>query len=253
MNKKQSLVSIILPVYNAEKFVEETINSILNQTYSNIELIIVEDCSTDNSLNIIKKFSDKRIKVFNFKENKGVAIARNYGVDKSEGEYLAFIDSDDIWKKDKLEKQMDFLQKNTQCNFVFSSYELINESGKKRNQIIYSQKEVDYKFILRNTIISTPTVLLKKSGFTDISFENISTAEDYSLWYKLLRDGEIAYGIKEPLVLVRKRSKSLSKNRLKVIYNLYKVQRRYEKQNIFQAFINICFYIVNALRKRKKH
>lgn len=148
------LVSIIIPVYNASRFLEETINSIQEQTYSNWEAIFIDDCSSDNSYDIIKQYqkNDKRIKVIKNKINNGVAISRNNGIDYAKGEYLCFLDADDKWHPEKLEKQINFMQE-LNCEFSFTGYQFANEKCNPNGKIVSVPNKINYKQALKNTTI----------------------------------------------------------------------------------------------------
>ena len=158
----EPLVSIITPLYNSEKYIAETIEFVLAQTYSNWEMIIVDDCSKDNGVEIVEKYreKDKRIKLYQNEINKGVSYTRNRAIDIAQGKYIAFLDSDDLWKKEKLEKQINFMEQN---NIVLSytAYEKINEDGSKRGEIRVPEK-LDYKELLKNCLIGFLTAIYRK-------------------------------------------------------------------------------------------
>ena len=168
------LVSIVVPVYNAERFLDETINTVLNQTYTNWELILVNDCSTDNSVNVIKKYKDKRIKLINNKTNSKAAISRNNGITKAKGRYICFLDADDLWDKDKLEKQVKFMNEKD-CAFSYHSYEFANEYCIPTGKKVIAKEILKYKEVLKNNIISTITVMfdMDKLSKEDIYMPNI--------------------------------------------------------------------------------
>ena len=156
----EDLVSIVLPVYNCEKFLEETIKTIQSQTYTNWEALFVNDCSKDKSAEIIKEAStkDSRIKLINLKENSGAAIARNTGMEEAKGRYIAFLDSDDLWDNEKLEKQLKFIKEGNYA-FTFTSYEFVTEDGTKTGKIVRVPNKINYKQALKNTTIFTSTVI----------------------------------------------------------------------------------------------
>ena len=159
MNKEE-LISIIVPVYNSEKFIKDTIKTVEEQTYENWELLLVNDCSTDNSKKIIEEYEkkDKRIKLIDLEQNSGAAIARNTGIDRANGKYIAFLDSDDLWEKEKLEKQIKFIKKNN-CVFSFTGYEFANEDGIGNGRVVTVPFKINYKQALKNTTIWTSTVI----------------------------------------------------------------------------------------------
>lgn len=162
--REEGLVSIIVPVYNAEKVIESTIQSVQQQSFPNWELILVDDCSKDNSAGIIMRLAneDKRIKYHKLAQNGGAAVARNYGIEKSKGRYLAFLDADDYWCQDKLSKQME-LMKEKKSAFVYSAISMVDEDGNYINQHVTVPEMVDYKYLLKRTVIATSSVVLDMS------------------------------------------------------------------------------------------
>src|SRR5574344_1329124 len=153
-----SLVSIVVPVYNASKFIEETINCVLNQTYQNFELILVDDLSKDNSVEVIKKFKDERIRLIEQTEKQLAAGSRNRGIKEAKGRYLCYLDADDLWEKEKIEKQVKFM-KEKKCAFSFTGYEFVTEDAKKTGKKVYIPSKLAYKQALKNTTIFTSTVM----------------------------------------------------------------------------------------------
>ena len=156
----EDLVSIIVPVYNSEKFIEDTINTVKQQTYKNWELILVNDCSTDKSKEIIEEYikKDEKMKLINLEKNSGAAIARNTGIEKAKGRYIAFLDADDLWNKEKLEKQIKFMKDND-YKFTFTGYEFADENGRGNGKIVKVPEKINYKKALKNTTIWTSTVM----------------------------------------------------------------------------------------------
>ncbi|MDD2391377.1 MAG: glycosyltransferase family 2 protein [Bacilli bacterium] len=247
------LISIIIPVYNAERFLNETIESIQNQTYKNFEVIFVDDCSTDNSVKIIKKNmkDDKRIKLFKNPVNSGPAISRNFGVQKAKGEYLCFLDADDLWDNDKLEKQLLFMQKNN-CAFSYTSYEFADENGIPNGKKVIAKEKMTYNQALKKTIISTITVMfdLKKIEKELLLMPNLIYVEDTATWWQILRNGYVAYGIPNVFSYYRRISNSHSSNKIRTLKKLWHLYRSVEKLNIFYA--GYCFSLknINAIRRR---
>lgn len=251
MKKEEtSMVSIVTPVYNAERFLEETILSVLNQTYKKFELILVNDCSKDNSINIIRKFMEKdyRIKCIDLKENGGAARARNIGINSAKGKYLAFIDSDDLWEKDKLEKQVGFMERN-KIVFSYTGYEMINEGGEKLGKIVKCKDIITYKNLLRYNKIGCLTVMIDISTIKNLQMEDINH-EDYATWLKILKQGYNAYGINEPLALYRKRDNSLSGNKLKSAKWTWNIIRHVEKTPLLKS---ILYFNIYTFINFKKH
>lgn len=249
---ENSLISIVVPVYNAEKFIKSTIESVLRQTYKNWELIFVDDCSKDNSYEIIKAFlvSDNRIKYIKNKANLGPAITRNNGTKIAEGRFLCYLDADDAWDEKKLEKQINFMiEKN--CTFSFTGYEFadkdLNPTGKK----VFVPSTITYKQALKNTTIWTTTVML---DLEKISKENIYMpdvkSEDTASWWNILKIVDVGYGLNEILAYYRRTDTSLSANKFEAIKRIWNLYRNVEHLNIFYSFYNFCFYAVRAVLRR---
>ena len=248
----KDLISIIVPVYNAEKFIKETIETVLNQTINNFELILVDDISTDNSSKIIEEYKkkDSRIKYVKL-EKKGLASgARNRGVLEAKGEYICFLDADDLWIKDKLEKQLLFMKKNN-CAFSFTGYEFANNKGIPNGKKVIVPFKINYKQSLKNTTIFTSTVMfdMKKIKKEDIYMPNIKS-EDTATWWKILKKGYIAYGLNEVLTLYRRSEGTLSSNKIEAIKRIWYLYRKQEKLNLFSSIYNFMFYLKNAIKRR---
>lgn len=239
-------VSIILPVYNSEKYISKTINSILNQTFKDWELIIVDDASTDKSIEVINELKTDKFIISKNDKNLGAAASRNKAIKLSRGRYIAFIDSDDIWKNDKLEKQIKFME-NKNVAFSFSSYERIRE-----NEVILgfvnAPCEVTFNDMLKSTPIQISTVVLDTTKIKKdlIKFDIIRTCEDIDFYLKILNSGIVANGIEEILVKYQVRKHSLSSNR---ILNTIRRWAIYKKYNLaFRTrFTNIMCHIKNSL------
>lgn len=246
----KDLVSVIIPMYNAEKYIEYTIESVINQTYKNLEIIVVDDNSSDNSSLIIEKLKkmDTRIVYIKLNENKGVANARNTGINISNGRFIAFVDSDDMWKKDKVEKQLEFM-KNKKYAFTFTSYEYISEDGISMNNIINAKECVNYKTLLKGNSIGCSTVMIDKNKIKKISMPCIRH-EDYVTWLKILKSGECAYGLSENLGYYRKLSDSLSGNKVKAAKWTWNIYRKVECLPFYKC---IYYFLCYALKNVNKH
>ena len=231
-------VSIIMPICNSEKYLEETIKNIINQTFKDWELIIVDDCSNDDSLDIINKLDNGKIIIIKNEKNIGAGLSRNRAINISKGRYIAFIDSDDIWKENKLEEQISFM-KEKDVAFSFSSYKGINEYGEPIREV-NAPKQVSFKDMLKSTPIQISTVVLdtKKIKKELIKFENMRTCEDIDFYLKLLKNVNYASGIQEFLVDYKIRKKSLSSNK---IMNTIRRWNVYKKHNV--SFIDRCINI----------
>lgn len=248
---KEQLVSIIIPMFNAQQYIEDAIESIQNQTYTQWEVIIVDDASTDDSVEVVKRIEDKRIRLIQLEKNTGAAYSRNIGINHANGRYIAFLDADDLWKEDKLEKQVMFTYHNGYA-FTFTGYEFADETGKPLNRVVHVPSSIQYKQALKNTTISTITVMfdLQQLHKEEIMMPLNSTREDTATWWKVLRSGITAYGFDEPLSYYRRHMNSSSANKMKAILGTWKMYRTCEKLSVITTLYYFCFYLMNALRRR---
>jgi len=246
-----NLVSIITPVYNAEKFISESIESVLNQTYNNWEMILVDDCSSDKSSEIINKYAEKddRIKYIKLDINSGAAVARNTAIEASKGRYIAFLDSDDLWKPKKLERQLNFMKDNDVA-FSFTGYDIIDEYGNEMNKSVQVPYKIDYNGLLKNTIIGCLTVVVDKEKIGNFKMPLIRTRQDLATWLMILRRGHIAYGINEPLANYRYVENSISSNKIKVMKKNWYVYRKIENLSLIKSTYVFILYGWNAVKKR---
>ena len=246
-----ALVSIITPSYNSSRFINECVNSVLGQTYTNWELIIVDDASNDNSRELISNIAarDNRIKFVFLTKNIGVAGSRNIALEKSKGRYIAFLDSDDVWKKEKLTMQIHFMQSHD-VSFSFSSYEPMSENGIEIFKEIKAPLKIDYNSLLKNTIIGCLTVVLDKDKIGDFKMPNLRTSQDLALWLSIMKDGVIAYGIKQSLAYYRIVGKSNTSNKFKVFVGVWKVYRNEEGLGYMKSIWCFLNYAFNAIKKR---
>ncbi|MBQ2176395.1 MAG: glycosyltransferase family 2 protein [Prevotella sp.] len=249
--ESQPLVSVIMPCYNMASYVSDSIKSVIAQTYPHWELLIVDDASSDETVNIIKSYAqaDSRIKFAIKKQNSGISDTRNQCIQMAQGQFLAFLDADDIWHPEKLEKQLSFmLAKN--IGFTYSTYDWIDEDGKIMNKFINTIGNLDYKTYLRNTIIGCSTVMVNKAITGDVFVPKFRTSEDTATWLDILRKGLMAYAIDESLVSYRIRRKSASSNKIRASIDLWKVYRQHEKLPFFKAIYYFSCYAFNAVKKR---
>lgn len=249
---KNDLVSIIVPVYNAGKFILDTIETVKKQTYQNWELILVDDKSSDDSMKIIKKNvkSDKRIKIIELKNNSGAAYARNIGIDYSNGEYLCFLDADDLWDECKLQKQVEFI-KMKNAEFIYSSYEFADENGIPNGKVVVVPKEIDYKGALKNTTIWTCTVMFNMNLLSkdDIKMPNVYS-EDTACWWKVLKKIKCAFGMQDVLAYYRRSAGTLSSNKFIAIKRIWNLYRNVEKLSFLNSCICFFYYAINAIKRR---
>lgn len=252
MKKKEELVSIIIPVYNAAIFLEDTIITIKEQTYQNWEAIFVDDCSKDDSIKIIERqaINDKRIKIIKNEINSGAAITRNNGIGVANGRYICFLDADDKWDKEKIEKQIKFM-KEGKCEFSFTGYEFADSNCIPNGTIVNVPEKINYKQALKNTTIWTSTVMFDMSVLKkdDIYMPNVKS-EDTATWWKILKKIDYAHGLDEVLSYYRRTNDSLSANKLKAIKRVWNLYRGQEKLNVFVSFYYFCFWAINAVKRR---
>ena len=246
-----NLVSIITASYNNSIFLDDCIKSVLEQTYTNWELLIVDDASKDDSKSKILNYSkaDKRIKPVFLDYNIGPASSRNIALEKVQGDYIAFLDSDDIWSRDKLSIQIKFMLDNN-ISFSFSAYNRMYENGTVIEKIINVPSQISYDEYLKNTIIGCLTVVLKKTSFTDIKMPLLRSSHDMALWLNLLGDGVNAYGINISLAKYRLVNSSNTSNKFRAVLDVWSVYRNHEKLSFIFSVYNLIFYIYNAIKKR---
>ena len=251
---KQPLVSIVVPVYNAARFMDDTIQTVLNQTYQNWELLLVDDCSSDDSVQIIKMYQkrDERIKLFKLSENSGAAIARNTGIDKAKGRYLAFLDADDLWVNTKLELQVAFMQERNAA-FSFTGYEFADENGKPNGKKVHVPETITYKQALKNTTIWTSTVMLdaQKLEKDTMRMPLIKRGQDTATWWKILKTIDNANGLNEIFSYYRRTEESLSANKLIAIKRTWSLYRDIENMGVPNSVYNFSWYAINAIDRRK--
>ena len=248
------LVSIIVPVYNVKKYIIATIESVLAQTYTNWELLLIEDGSTDGTKEFVAEYleanPDERIHFHVIEENIGAAAARNYGMDISKGRFVTYLDSDDLWMADKLEKQVAFMLEK-QAAFSFTGYEFADASGTGTGKVVKVPETIHYKQALQNTTIFTSTVmfdttLLPKSG---LHMPHVKS-EDTALWWRILRGGVTAYGLNENMVLYRRIGGSLSSNKIEALRRIWNLYRKEEKLSIPFSVYNFCLWAWRAVKRR---
>ena len=239
------LVSIITPSYNSAKFIRETIDSVLAQTYPYWEMIIVDDCSTDGSVEIIGKYiiKDNRIKLIKLSNNSGPAIARNTAIKEAQGRYIAFLDSDDLWYPDKLEKQIEYMNL-TECVLSYSYYDVIDENNNRTNQIYKPKEKLSYNELLKSNSIGCLTSIYDTKIVGKEYMPIIKKRQDYGLWLKLLKKIDYAYCIKEVLATYRIRKGSISSNKLELIKYNWKLFREHEKLSIIKSFYYLNWNII---------
>lgn len=248
------LVSIITPSFNSEKYIKETILSVQNQTYQNWEMIIIDDCSTDNTLNSINDIAlqDPRIKIIALNKNVGSGIARNKGIDVAKGKYLTFIDADDIWNKNKIENQIKFLKIN-HLYFTFCFYSLIDENSKNIAKYISAPNPLTLKQLKYCNHIGNLTGIYDVEYFGKIYFSKLRKRQDWIMWLEILKKIKIAYPLPQYLAYYRKRKNSLSANKLKLIKYNYNVYRYYWNHSTINSMFRMFIFLFHQLVLKKKY
>ncbi|MDK9356974.1 glycosyltransferase family 2 protein [Lelliottia wanjuensis] len=250
------LISIIMPSFNSAKTIGDTIDSIVGQSYTNWELLITDDCSTDETIDIVKRYAkkDSRIKLFCNAVNSGAAVSRNNSIENSAGDYLAFLDSDDRWLPNKLNDQLTFMISYPERDFTFTAYELIDISSTKIGKIVDAQGDnlsFDYSDMLRKkATLGCSTVMFRKMAFPDYKMPLIRTGQDYALWLKLLKTGKKAYLINKVLTQYRILPNSISRNKFKKCKRQWQIYRSIEKLNIYQSSVSFAHYAWRAIFRR---
>ncbi len=242
-------ISIITPAYNCEKYIVETIDSVLAQTYIDWEMLIIDDCSTDDTVKIIKTYNDKRIKYYKTQNNIGAFGARNIGIEKAVGDFICFLDSDDIWTKDKLQKQLKFM-KNNRCDVSTHGYDYINETGNKIKGTVVPLKQFTLQSYMGNTCINIDTVMLNTKSIDKIYFKDIKKREDAMYWIDVLGHGHIIMGMDDIMASYRLHRGQISGNKIEMALRTFKFYMTQPYVNKLSAMICFVKYIINAILKR---
>ena len=252
---KEELVSIIMPSYNSGKFISESILSIQQQTYNNWELIITDDCSSDNTIDIIKTFQkeDFRIKLLLLSSNSGAGVARNNCKKFAKGRYVAFCDSDDKWKNEKLTSQLQFMKKHN-LSLTYSSYDSVDSNGNFERKINIP-KTITYSKILRNNYLGCLTVIYDVKLIGKRYMPKIRNRQDWALWINILRDIEVTKGIQDSLAIYNSRSESISSNKLKMLkytWIIYKYELGFNYiKSVSYMMIYLFFFAIKKIKYNK--
>ncbi|WP_440898596.1 glycosyltransferase family 2 protein [Bacillus daqingensis] len=250
---KQPLVSVITPAYNAAGVIGETIESVQKQTYTNWEMLIVDDCSTDETREIIRTYAaeDSRIRLIELVVNSGAAVARNTALEQAAGTYAAFLDSDDQWLPHKTERQLAWMQKYGAA-FTFSQYYVIDSDGTNLGLGDLIPARVGYRDLLKQNMIGCLTVMVDLEQTGPLKMLDIRTRQDYVLWLELCRRGFTAYGISEPLAVYRRQKASISSDKKKMAKQNWKVYRDIEKLNLLTSSYYFMHYAWNKWKKYRR-
>lgn len=250
-----NLVSIIMPAYNAGRTISESIDSVLSQSYQDWELLVVDDCSKDNTLDVIQKYADgdNRITIIKNEKNLGVAASRNKAIAMARGEWVAFLDADDLWCGDKLEKQILFANQHSDAVLIYTAAHYMNADGIMYKYVMPVELKFGFKQLLHRNILICSSVLLRKDIAQQVPMKDGCLHEDYLEWLEITKPGYFAYGINEPLVIYRLQEESRSSNRLKAAYMSYNTYRAIGFNVLYSAYLVVryTFYSVGKRRKIK--
>lgn len=247
MEEKPGLISIIMAAYNAEKTISTAINSILAQTYTDWELLVINDCSRDRTAEVVASFTDPRIRLIQNEKNSGVSVSRKKGKEAAIGEWIAVLDSDDAWTPDKLEKQIK-LAKDTGAELIFTGSAFMDDDGNPIDWQLHVPTTLPYRELLKQNLVSNSSVLVKADLYRKHYAIGDGMHEDFAIWLGITREGKDAYGIDEPLLIYRVAKSSKSSNKMKAAkmnWNTY----RYVGLNPVAASYYMCWYIVKGLLK----
>ena len=274
-DKENGLVSIIVPVYRAAAYIADTIGMVFSQTCGKWELLLVDDCSGDDSVEVMEKAlssyehhpvetvlentghieeylcgGEKKVYLIRKNKNEGAAAARNTGMDLACGQYIAFLDADDIWVSDKLEKQLSFMRQK-RAGFVFSAYEFGDEQARPTGRVVHVPETLTYKKALSRTVIFTTTVVLDRDVIPDeLMRMPLVESEDTATWWQILRAGYTACGLDEALAVYRRPRGSLSSNKCKAVKRIWNLYRRQEKLSVAASAFCFVFWAYRATVRR---
>lgn len=251
---KEDLVSIITPTYNCGKYIEETIKSVINQTHKNWEMIIIDDCSTDNTKSIVEEYQKKypNIKYHILENNSGAAVARNMAIKMAKGKFIAFLDSDDLWDKEKLEKQINFMKQND-YNFTYTNYIEVDERGNPKGKKVTGPKKITKRGMFNYCWPGCLTVIYNAEKVGLIQIEDIKKNNDYAIWLKVCKKSN-CYLLDEELAMYRKRNGSISNhNYMKLIKWHYKLYKEAEHENSIYSIFNTFRNMIFGIYKKKKY
>lgn len=251
MDPQRELISVIMPAYNAKKTLPMAVRSVLAQSWKNLELIIIDDCSTDETASLAQSFSqaDPRVRVLRNETNSGASITRHNGVAAARGQWLAFLDSDDAWAETKLEKQM-AVQKQRDADLVFTGSAFMDSESNAKSWTLHVPDTIHYRKLLKQNLISNSSVVVRKDRYVECEYLGEGLHEDFVCWMRMLRGGALACGIDEPLLIYRLSPNSKSGNKLKAAkmnWNAY----RAAGLCVPEAAYYMVFYTINSLRKYK--
>ena len=243
------LISIIMAAYNAERTIEQAIESVLNQTYPNFELLVVNDCSKDKTVELVENFAakDSRVRLISNDKNRGVSYTRKHGLDEAKGSWIAILDSDDAWTPEKLEKQI-ARQKETNADLLFTGSAFMDSDGQAIDWYLHAPEELTYRRLLKQNVLSNSSALVRKELYAKHYAVGDGMHEDFAIWLSILKEGKKACGVDEPLLIYRIAKSSKSGNKVKAAkmnWNTY----RYVGLNLIEAVYYEGWYAINGLLK----
>lgn len=247
-----NLISVITPLYNSEEYIVACINSVISQTYSNWEMIIVDDCSSDKSIDKAEKIYDERIKIIKLTENKGAGYARNIAIEQAKGDYIAFLDADDLWDPKKLQLQIKFM-KESNILFSFTSFGFVNEQGQIIPKVQKALSFVDYDRMLKNNYIGCLTAMYNCSELGKVYMPEFRKRQDWGLWLRILKKTTIAKSIEEPLAYYRIGNDSLSKNKIKLLKSNFEFYKGYMGLSFFNSLYKMILFLFYHFTYKKKY
>ncbi|MFC0091175.1 glycosyltransferase family 2 protein [Allobacillus sp. GCM10007491] len=252
-DRNNPTVSVITPAFNAEKTIRGTIDSVLAQTYQDYEIIVVDDYSTDRTVEIVEKYvtKDSRVRLIQLEENSGAAVARNTAMKAAKGRYIAFLDSDDQWFPTKLEKQLAFMQEKD-IAFSFTKYVRMDDEEKLTGNISKAPKSVGYHDLMKHCVIGCLTVMIDRKKVGNQEMENIRRRQDYAYWLTLTKQGFKAYGFPEVLAKYRMGQNTVSSNKLKAAKGQWYVYRQIEHQNLLKSSYYFVHYAFKGIKNSLK-
>lgn len=251
MKLEEDFISIVIPVYNAEPYLEDTIRSIQSQSIRNWEAIFVDDASTDGSARLILRHCSKQLRLIRSQKNQGAAAARNTGIRAARGRYLCYLDADDYWSEDKLARQYRFMRRHGYA-FSFTGYEFADSAGKRNGRVVHVPERLTYRKALSNTTISTITVMFDRKQIPEelLLMPEDCSREDSATWWRILRNGYTAYGLDEALSVYRRHKGSHSANKLRAVAGTWKVYRKQEGLSVGRTMACMAGYLLRAVRRR---
>lgn len=251
IKNNNNLVTIVTPLYNSERYISITIESVIKQTFQSWELILVDDCSNDRTVSVVEGYAntDPRIKLIKLEKNVGSAVARNIAINAASGRYIAFLDSDDLWMPKKLDVQINYMKKHDLA-FSYMSYYKIDSNGNKTGVVNIPEK-VSYNDLLKTCVIGCLTAVYDKDTLGVQTMPLLRKRQDYGLWLKLLKLTDVAYGINQPLSCYRVHSESISSNKLSAAKYQWRIYREVEELNFIMAGCYFISYVAYGFLKSK--